>query len=154
MKRKKKRKKKKIRATKRIRWIEDDFDLLQSIFTPIKREGYKIDSAKSALDGYEKALNWQKYDLIVVDMIMPISNDTDAPEIVKHWKEDEYVGIGLVKWLLGELKVDRPVVVLSISSSQESLQKSFGDLPIAGYISKRGLLPSTLKELILNLLEP
>ena len=140
---------------KRILWIDDDYYSIQFLFRPIQKAGFQIEYATSALDGYKKALNWQEYGLIVVDLILPISEEqSPIPEIVRSWKENgdkEHVGIGLTKWLLNTLNVTCPVVILSVVQDPISTY-DLGDLQVAGYIHKGGLLPTKLREELLNIL--
>src|SRR5690349_9152940 len=97
---------------KRILWIEDDYYAIRSLVRPIEQEGFKVDAATSAADGYKKAARWRLYDLIIVDIILPISDDSgDVPMDAQTWLAEEYVGIGLLKSLKLDLKVRVPIVV-------------------------------------------
>lgn len=141
---------------KTILWIDDDYYSIQGLFRPITVSGYRVDVAVSALEGYRKAQNWKNYDLIVVDLIIPVSQlQETAPEIVKSWEnEDEhvYVGVGLVKWLLTKLGAKCPVIILSIVPDPISTYELDG-IGLAGHIQKDGLLPSKLKEDIIKITE-
>ncbi len=139
---------------KKILWIDDDYFAIQGLFRPLEKEGYKVDFALSALEGYQKAKKWEEYSLIVVDLILPISQEESAPEPVKSWDNQEeyaYVGIGLAKWLLKDIKVTRPVVILSVVPDPISTYKLEG-LGIAGYIRKSGLLPTNLREELIKII--
>lgn len=139
----------------RILWIDDDYYAIQGLFRPIEKEGYKIDVALSALDGYRKAQKWQGYDLIVVDLIIPISQEETAPEPVKSWDNQEdygYVGIGLIKWLLSEIKPDCPIIILSVVPDPITAY-GLEELGLAGYIRKSGLLPTNLKSELMGILK-
>lgn len=142
--------------SKKILWIDDDFYAIQGLFRPLVQQGYTIQDARSALEGYRKALSWQEYDLIVVDLIITIDERQETtPEIVRSWiDEEEYpqVGIGIVKWLLTDLKVTCPVVILSIVADPiKTYQMEY--LGLAGSIQKDGLLPTTLRDQILDIFE-
>ncbi|MBI5952237.1 MAG: hypothetical protein HY865_11315 [Chloroflexi bacterium] len=141
---------------KRILWIDDDFETIQGLFFYVKKEGFLIDSAISAHEGYNRALNWQKYDLIVVDLILPISNQSDSiPLIVRNWKSDNEngdVGINLIKWMISEQKVGCPVAILSIVPDP-ILTYNITHLNIAGQLQKESLTPTTLKEQIFEILK-
>ena len=132
---------------KQILWIEDDYFAIQGLFRPVEKDGYKFDTAFTALDAYRKAQNWKNYDLIVVDLIIPISQGEIVPDIVKSWDDTEvyeYVGIGLIKWLMTEVQAKCPVVILSVVPDPIATYK-IEDFGISGYIQKSGLLPSSLK---------
>jgi len=140
---------------KRILWIDDDYYSIQGLFRPIEKEGYKVDVALSAFDGYQKAQKWQDYDLIVVDLIIPISREESAPAIVKGWnnkEEYEHVGLGLAKWLLDDAQAKCPVLILSVVPDPISLFK-MEKLGLAGYVRKDGLLPSKLKNELLSAMQ-
>lgn len=140
---------------KKILWIDDDFFAIEGLFYSIRKEGYTVDDAQSALDGYHKAKNWKDYDLIVIDLIIPISQEETAPEMIKRWDNQEnyeHVGIGLANWLLKELKVGCPVIILSVVPDPISTYK-LENLGLAGYIRKSGLLPTNLKDELMRILK-
>lgn len=139
----------------KILWIDDDYYAIQGLFRPLEKEKYKVDVAVSAVEGYEKAQRWQDYSLIVVDLILPVSQEESAPEPVNSWDDQErypYVGIGLVEWLLKDIKVKCPVVILSIVPDPVSVHR-LESLGVSGFIQKSGLLPTDLKEELLPILE-
>jgi CheY-like chemotaxis protein len=137
---------------KRILWIEDDYYDIQGLLRPLEKAGFRIDVARSAVDGFRKAVNWQAYDLIVVDLIMPLSDDTGPlPETVLFWDAEEHVGLGLVKWLVLDLKVECPILLLSVVRDPISTY-NLKDLDLAGSLLKRGLLPSEVKEEVCHVL--
>ena len=141
---------------KKILWIDDDYDTIQSMFYYIKKAGFKIDFAISAHEGYSKLLNWQQYDLIVVDLILPISNQQDSiPMVVQSWKtngENGHVGINLIKWMVNEKEIKCPIVILSIVPDPISIY-GIKALNLAGQIQKESLSPLDLKEQIFKILK-
>jgi CheY-like chemotaxis protein len=138
---------------KRILWIEDDYYAIRGLMRPLERAGFQVDAATSAIVGYQLAIHWQVYDLIVVDLIMPLSNDDRAlPNVVKDWDREEHVGIGVLKWLLGDLKVTCPVLLLSVVRHPVYTYQ-LGGIGLASYLPKRGLLPSQVKTEVFRLLE-
>ena len=137
---------------KRILWIEDDYYAIKGLVRPLEKAGLTIDAATSAYDGYLKAQHWQAYVLIIVDLILPLSNgDPALPEKVTAWQREEYVGVGLLKWLLSDLKVKCPVLLLSVVRHPTHTFQ-LENLGLAGYLPKRGLLPSRVKADIFQLL--
>ncbi|MBI5294910.1 MAG: response regulator [Chloroflexi bacterium] len=141
---------------KKILWIDDDYYSISGLFRPLEKAEYKIVPAISALDGFREAQKWQEYELIVVDLIIPMSQQQEPiPEIVKGWEDEKinkHVGIGIVKWLLEILNVTCPVVILSVVSDPIKEFKLDG-LGISGYIRKSGLLPTALKDELIQILE-
>lgn len=140
---------------KKILWIDDDYYAISGLFRPLERSGFKIDPAISALEGYRKAQKWEEYDLIVVDLIIPVSQQQETvPEIVKTWDdegENKHVGVGIVKWLLQTLNVGCPVVILSVVRDPINAY-NLSEIGLAGYIQKGELLPSGLKDQIEQIL--
>jgi CheY-like chemotaxis protein len=139
----------------KILWIDDDYYAIQGLFRPIEKENYEVDMALSALEGYQKAQKWHDYDLIVVDLILPVSQEDTAPELVRSWDDQEkyaYVGIGLVEWLLKDIKVNCPVVILSVVPDPITTYK-LESLGVSDYIRKSGLLPTSLKDELMPILE-
>lgn len=129
---------------KKILWIDDDYFHIQALFRQVEKQGFKIDYALTAVDGYEKAINWKNYHIIVVDIILPLRNQSqELPEIVQGWEKEDYPGIGIVKWLLKDLQVKRPVIVMSVISDLMD-KYEFRNIGIAKVISKTGLGPSLL----------
>ncbi len=138
--------------TKHILWIEDDYYAIKGLMRPLEKAGFTVDAAASAHDGYLKAMQWQSYDLITVDLILPLSNDDRIlPEKVAAWQTEEYTGVGLLKWLLTELQVKCPVLLLSVVR-HPTHTFHLENLGLAGYLPKRGLLPSHVKEEVFKLL--
>jgi CheY-like chemotaxis protein len=141
--------------SRKILWIEDDFYAIRGLIRPIEQQGIIVDVATSAFEGYIKASNWKNYDLIIADLILPISNNEDdkLPALVKSWEDKyEYIGLGIIKWLMEDLKIKRPLIICSVVRDPISTF-SLGNLGIAGYISKSGLLPSMLKDEVFKVLE-
>lgn len=141
---------------KKILWIDDDYYAISGLFRPLQLEGYELVPAISALDGFREAQKWKNYDLIVVDLIIPVVQQQEtAPEIVKNWEdenENKQVGVGIVKWLLQDLKVTCPVIILSVVRDPINAYGLSG-IGLAGYIQKGELLPSALKSKIENILK-
>jgi CheY-like chemotaxis protein len=139
---------------KRLLWIEDDYYAIKGLVRPLELNDFTVDVATSAKDGHKLAQNWQEYDLLVVDVIVPVSEDDGnvLPEIQKWEDSGEYVGIGLTKWLITELKVERPILLMSVVTDPI---KRFGltDMPNLYYLSKKGLLPSKVKDEVFRILK-
>ena len=68
---------------KKILLIDDDILVLKTLSKLLTREGYLIESAKTALEGLEKAKNLQ-VDLIICDIKMP---QLDGIELVNELRE-------------------------------------------------------------------
>lgn len=131
---------------KNILWIDDDFYMIQGLISPMKKAGFNFDVATSVVAAYEKGLGWKKYDCIMVDIILPSEYGSDLPDTVNKWQSgNEYLGICIVRWLLEELLVKCPVVILSVIANPVNLYH-LGHLGVAKSIQKGGLLPSKLAD--------
>ena len=138
---------------KKILWIEDESFMIKGLLRPMEKLGYSIDVAKTAQEGYRKAQNWKEYDLLIVDLIIPLSHDENTlPEEVKSWEKEPYIGVGLAKWLADILKVTNPILLLSVVNNPIKTY-DLGEFGLKHYISKSGLLPSRLQSDIMLILE-
>ena len=138
---------------KRILWMEDDYYAIRGLMRPLELEGFKIDVATSVSECYIKGQAWTVYDMIIVDLILPLSNDENIPVEITKWIDEnmEYPGIGMVKWFIEEKKVDCPLLILSVVNDvferfQLPKNKSIKIL------SKKGILPSKIKQEVLNII--
>jgi CheY-like chemotaxis protein len=137
---------------KKILWIEDDYYDIQGLTRPLEKEGFQIETALTAAEGAQKAAGWRDYDLIMVDLILPIPKDLEeVPEEVRAWNGEAYVGVGLVRWLFEKLQVDIPVVILSIVANPIPLYQ-LEEFQCLSYLPKRGLKPSEVKAEIYKIL--
>ena len=137
----------------KILWIEDDYHDIQGLVRPLEKAGFKITNAPTAVDGYELALKWNLYDMILADLIIPIRRGIEEPPaLVQAWDEDSHSGIAMVKWLLLDLKVEIPVVMLSIVNDPLAAY-NLGNLPGLYYLPKRGIKPSEVKDFVFKILE-
>lgn len=136
----------------KILWVEDESFMIKGLLRPMEKLNFEIAIANSALEGYQMAQNWETYDILVVDLIIPLSGDEKAvPQIVKEWEKEPFVGIGLAKWLVTELSISVPILLLSVVQNPLTVYdlKKFG---LQYYLPKSGLLPSLVKEEILRIL--
>ena len=125
--------------------IEDDHYAIQGLFRPLERQGFEIIVATSTTEAYERLRDWQQYDAIVVDLILPSSDSSETPPPeVEAWEAELYSGIGLLKWLLYQVHVTCPVVVLSVVD-EPLVDLGVNDHLIACRMAKKGLLPSTVE---------
>ncbi|MGA9349206.1 MAG: hypothetical protein WBW48_10435 [Anaerolineae bacterium] len=137
----------------KILWIEDDYYHVAGLFRRLEKEGFTVVSATSANEAYRKVQDWQDYDVIVVDIILPL-RDQRTNEIlpeVENWRREEYAGIGLLKYMYRELQIEVPVVVLSVVADE--LTDTLEALGVDEVLSKRGILPRQVQESVHKVLE-
>lgn len=137
----------------RILWIEDDHYAIKGLVRPLEKKGVQIEVASSAESGFQKAKVWNEYDMIIVDLIMPLSDHPGKiPPEIEGWGLEPYVGLGILKWLFHEVKAKCPIVVLSVIDDP-LVGYGIDDSLLAGRWVKRGLLPSKVEQEVTRLLQ-
>jgi CheY-like chemotaxis protein len=137
----------------KILWIEDDYYHIKGLMKPMTKNGYEIVSAST----YKKTLtllaNWQSYNIIVLDLIIPYSDTLeeqiqDSKLDFKPW----YWGVKLYKTMKNELKINLPIVVLSIVRTNSVIEELENE-GIMYRLEKVGLLPKQVAEYLTELIE-
>lgn len=82
--------------------IEDAPDTRMLIRHYLTRAGSKVDFAENGLEGYRKALAGS-YDVIVMDLQMPVMDGYEAIQILRKWG----VHTPVIAWTAHALKEDR-----------------------------------------------
>jgi hypothetical protein len=137
---------------KKMLWVEDDFYAIKGLIRPLEKAGFDITVTTSATDAYHSLLEGNELDVIFIDLIIPLTNDDQkVMPIIQAWCEEKYVGIGLAKWVSTEMKVNCPIVLLSVIKDPIS-QFDLGKFNLKYALSKRGLLPSTVKNYTFEML--
>jgi CheY-like chemotaxis protein len=138
---------------KQILWIEDDYYSINGLIRPLENQGFAFKVAASATESYKIVKANSSFDMYIVDMIMPMSNDeNEIPLIVKNWDNEEHIGIGIAKWLLCDLGVKRPVLLMSVAGNP-IMKAGLNKYKNCYYLSKKGLLPSKVKETVIQIFE-
>lgn len=70
---------------KRILIVDDDAEIRELLEFDIASSGYFVDTASDGMEGLNKALN-NKYDLILLDVMMPKMNGFEVCENIRHAK--------------------------------------------------------------------
>ena len=132
----------------KILWIDDDYFHIQSLLHQAEKRGYIVEYALNAADGYAKAKKWKDYKIMIVDIILPLHDHNEQlTDTVKSWESEKYPGIGFLKWLLLDLRVKCPVIVLSVV--QDVLDNyELQNLGVSEVIPKTGLGPTLLMEIL------
>ncbi len=134
---------------KTIAWIEDDADEIAVVVKPLLRAGFEF----KYYHNYSEALNGldeiRKCDLILLDLILPTGNESDAE--IQDSETDEYLGKVLLKSFRKEHKIDTPVIVLSVGAETDGFEKDeieeLGVVPLS-----KPVRPSRLKSEVYKLL--
>lgn len=138
---------------RKILWVEDDYYAIKGLVRPLENANFKIQVATSAKEAYDYVMKWQDYDLIVLDVIVSVTDDEEPviPEIEQWANTDEYVGIAMARWLLQDLKIERPILLMSVVNDPVNRFGLTGT-PNLYYLSKKGLLPSRVKDEVFRIL--
>lgn len=115
---------------KRVLLVEDDESIRQMYETKFKQQGAIVISAKDGVEALEKA-KVEKFDLILLDIILPQLDGFSVLEELKKTKETANI----------------PVVMLTNLSTEEDKKKA-KTLGATDYIVKASLTPTELGELL------
>jgi len=109
----------------KILWIEDESNLLEGLFRPLKRQGAMILAVPTAEEGIQEFINSGPYDVVVIDLILPRSIE---PKLLAREDDNEfYPGVEVLR-KIRELDQHTPVVVLTV----------VGDVRLRGIIHSLG----------------
>lgn len=139
----------------KILWVEDEHIRLSGLIRPLRRQGAEIVTADCAKAGVEAFKNFGPFDLCIVDLIMPFSNDQGfgkAELIESHFEESNmlYAGLYVVKEIRA-LDTKIPILVLTVVYDHEV--RSIIRAMNAEVIQKGAVLPSDLSEMIKSKME-
>jgi DNA-binding response OmpR family regulator len=127
----------------RILLVEDEPSLI-NLYQAVLKNDYTIDVCVN----YESAkdyLNQQKPDLILLDIIIPVKDNT-------HLDYSQRVGFDLLKYIKKQAKYKKlPVITLTNLDSPQD-RKISKDLKAVDYVVKSNVLPIELLKKIRNIL--
>ena len=72
---------------KRVLVVDDDAAIRQMFLTLLRRHGYVVDSAHDGRDGLDR-LRGNDYDVIILDLKMPITSGFELLDVVEAEKPD------------------------------------------------------------------
>jgi CheY-like chemotaxis protein len=127
-------------AIKRILWIEDEPFQLDGMMRPLKKDGYEITTAIDAFDAYE-LLKEKKFDLIVLDVLIPIGKKTGANFKNAH----VLIGIELLKKLKDKGINLPPIILFSVIDLSGEIE-NWREYNVKKILVKHNYLPSQLKK--------
>jgi len=124
---------------KRILWIEDDADMLMGLVRPLEIDGHEIIIAKNEQEALEKVKESESdFDLILFDIIIPTGIKGDVGDV-------PFVGIRLLENFLIKMKIETPIIVLSVVRDQEIINEML-KMGVKKFLPKGAYLPSKLRE--------
>jgi CheY-like chemotaxis protein len=98
----------------KILWIEDDTDIIGYVINPLKKRGITFKIIESKKEFLTHKNNLTKYDLIMVDLIIP---QMTKEEFVPH------PGLDILTIIRDELKIDIPIIVFTVVQKEEEMEK-------------------------------
>jgi len=120
---------------KKILMIEDEDVFIDIFGGKLEQDGFNMTFAKNGAWGIKELME-NKYDLVIIDMVMPAMN---GDEIVSKLKmEDE--------------TRDLPIIVLSASVDDETKQRVEG-MGVTSFYVKTHITPSELSEKVTEILK-
>jgi CheY-like chemotaxis protein len=120
--------------TKKILVVDDEPDILKVVIFRLKKAGYEIVNATNGREALDLLQCGTGYDLIVLDLVMPVM---DGYELCKRLKADEKT-----KYI--------PILILSASTTRDIKQRIM-ELKVNDYILKPfepEILVSRIKSII------
>src|SRR5438552_3111162 len=110
--------------------IDDDRFLLDMYSLKFKKSGLEIDTASNGTSALEKIKSGSKFDIILLDIIMP---GIDGLDILKQIREEKLV-------------TDSVIIMLTNQADDFEKAKSFN---VDGYIIKATTIPSEVVDQVL-----
>lgn len=115
--------------------VDDDFDIIRSLFRPLENEGFTIVPARSVSEALHEIYSATPISLLICDLILPYG--------LEMLGEGEYTGLDVIR-RARRVRPDLPILVLSIVTRTEV----FAELSaLAIHIATKPIRPSELKAL-------
>jgi PAS domain S-box-containing protein len=115
----------------RVLLVEDSPDNRMLIQAYLKKLPYEVDIAEDGQAGFDKVRE-QEYDLVLMDMLMPVMDGLDATRAIRRWERDEG-------------RPYTPVVALTANAMEEDILRCLDagcDAHVAKPVRKAALLAS------------
>lgn len=132
----------------KILWIEDDADMIWGLVESLKNEGHIIERALDMKKGKELLEQKEKYDLIVLDILLPSGEKIKSIDELDHI--EKYVGL---KFLRSLPKDSPPILVLSVVIDGDIIAQIESFPQVRKYIQKGWVEPDQLRNEVMNILE-
>lgn len=122
---------------KTILCIEDDAFIGEMYARSLRRAGYDVNLVTNGDEGYKQALT-QKYDLILLDILLPQKNGTDILQALRGQRD----------------AVPNSRILVLTNFSQDEASRSAMQQKADGYLIKADITPRKLIEIIKTLRTP
>jgi DNA-binding NtrC family response regulator len=123
--------------SKTIVWIDDNYDVIESVVRPLKKAGYNFIYYSTAREAEENIEEIEKADLIILDLLLATGTDDS---------DEEYGGIPLFTQLKNKYKIKVPIIVFTVVTKIEKLE-SLRKSGVAAIVHKP-IDPQRLKEVV------
>lgn len=139
----------------RILWIEDDHYHIRGLARPLELRGLQVVPAFSFVEARSYLENWRSFCLILLDLIIPYSQteltnpDQTGDDTIEAAVQN---GTALLRYMVNELGIDIPVLVLSVVRTETIIQQVLRE-GAARRIEKRGLLPKEVEEAVIRTIQ-
>lgn len=116
-----------MNMSKKIIWVEDDYDTIEPVIFPLRKAGYQITNIPNIKEAIEKIEELRNADLILLDLFFPSGKD--------RTNVGAYPGLTLLQKIRYEHKITTPVVVFTVSVN-ETVMSNFRDLGVSDIVTK------------------
>lgn len=130
----------------RILWIDDDALMIMGLVRPLIRDGCQVDTALD-VEKAKKLLKERKYDLVILDIILPSGKELQSEDDVKNI--DRFYGLRFLESLPIEFP---PILVLSVINEKEEIEKIRKFPQVKDVLAKGMIKPSELKEKVMSII--
>lgn len=72
----------------RILVVDDDLPTLRMMQILLGREGHQVDAVSNGLEAFD-AVKFQKYDIVFMDLFMPVMDGLEASCRIRQWEDGE-----------------------------------------------------------------
>lgn len=132
--------------TKNLLWIEDDYVLLKDLVFPLESSGFNVDSVISLSETLERLRSRKKYDVFLVDLLLPRGEGRDA--VVRADETEAEVGFEAIREIRRAYGGAAPILVFSVLRADEDLMSRLAALGVDCLMPKGIFDPLELKDRI------
>lgn len=148
---------------KKILWIEDDYYHLKGLVKPLRDTGFDVIPARSVVEAKSLLRKWQSFQLIILDLIIPYSDNELAMSDSEPIPDDRNGiffknvsvlvrnGLVLFDYMVEDLKVNIPILILSIVHA-DHIMKDLRRRGAVRTVKKEALLPKEVRDMILEVI--
>lgn len=144
---------KKLNQIKKILWVEDDYYHMKGLFKKVEERGFLVIPARSFMEAKTFLENWREFCIVVLDLCIPYSEMQLYNLKLEKTEIPTENGALLFNYMIEKLKVNIPILILSIFKTPGIINKMINRGKLVRKIDKLGVLPSEIEEIILDMLD-